>query len=117
MSPSKAERFQEFLRRLAQAPTADSFEAGYSLLSMTLNEVEDELSGILFNPATWRSDGRMYPPQLDNARVVPERADLVRFRSRAHNTFIGENGSIEIQDLSGQVLFNKAGSDGKGVDL
>ena len=59
----------------------------------------------------------MYPPEDDSARVVEGRSDLVRYRHRGHNTFIRENGAIEIRDLAGAVLFAKAGADGRGVEL
>jgi len=59
----------------------------------------------------------MYPPQEDSARDVPGRSDLVRYRSRGHNTFVRGNGAIEIRDLTGAVTFSKSGSDGLSVEL
>ena len=88
-----------------------------ALLSSVLNEVEDELSDIPNSPHNWQSDGRMYPPQMDSARDVPGRSDLIRFRSRGHNTFVRENGAIEILDLQNSALFSKFGADGRGVEL
>ena len=57
----------------------------------------------------------MYPLQPDSARVVPGRSDVTRFRSRAHNTLIGDNGAIEIRDLSGRPILTKAGTDGRMI--
>jgi len=85
------------------------------LLSSILNSVEDELSGVPFDPSKWQSDGRMYPPQDDSRRHVVGYPNVTRFRSRRHNTFIGENGSIEIVELGGAVLLRKHGADGKHV--
>lgn len=41
---SKDERFEEFLRRLALAPAAESSALALILLSTVLTEVEDEMS-------------------------------------------------------------------------
>jgi hypothetical protein len=117
--PSKRVRFQEFLLRLESAPPAGSFDEAYLQICTILNAVEDELTSIPNNPETWQTDGRMYPPQMDNMRDVPDRPAVKRFRSRAHNTYIGTNGAIEIRsvDASGeQVLFSKPGADGKRLN-
>jgi len=86
-------------------------------LGKILNGVEDEFTDIPFQPNRWQTDGRLYPPEDDNARVVDSRDDLIRYRHRSHNTFIRDNGAIEIQDMEGSVLFEKRGLDGRGVDL
>lgn len=105
---AKAERFREFIRRLAAAEPANSARAARALIEETLNAVEDELSGITFNPKNWRTDGRMYPPQEDAAREVSGRPDVTRYRSRQHNTFIAANGAIDIQDVDSEdVVFEK----------
>jgi hypothetical protein len=64
-----------------------------------------------------QTDGRMYPPEEDNAREVEERGDVIRYRHKAHNTFLRDNGAMEIQDVDGKVFFEKLGSDGRGVEL
>ncbi|EAQ77619.1 hypothetical protein [Blastopirellula marina] len=117
MEISKEDRFQEFLRRLADSSSASSHDEAFALLSNTLNKVEDELTDILSQPDRWQSDGRMYPPREDNARDVDGRCDVIRYRHKGHNTFVRENGAIEIQDLAGSLLFKKLGSDGRGVEL
>ena len=111
---SKEERFEEFLRRLGDAPSAKTFDEAYSQLCSILNEVENEMTPILYNPENWQTDGRMYPPQLDNIRSVPGHPLIKRCRSRGHYTFIGENGCIEIQVISsGVTIFSKPGEDGR----
>ncbi len=115
MSHTKSERLDEFFRRLAAAVPAASLASAWRLLGDTLNAVEDELSGEPYDPEAWMTQQRMYPPKEDNSRPVDDFPGVIRFRSRGHNSFIGANGAIEIQDTSKQVLFSKAGADGKGV--
>jgi hypothetical protein len=115
-SISKEERLAEFLRRLGSAPAAKAFEEAYSQICNILNEVEDELTAIPNEPENWQTDGRLYPPKLDNVRTVPSEGAIKRFRSVGHNTFIGENGSIEIEVIqTKEVIFSKAGEDGRKV--
>ena len=113
--PSRRERLAEFVRRLAAAPGMSSFDDAYRQLGEILNAVEDELTGIPFDPPRWQEDGRMYPPQMDNMRVVAGHLGVKRFRSRQHVTFIGDNGAIEIQSASGGTILSKAGSDGQSI--
>lgn len=82
----------------------------------TLNEVEDELSGVPFDPSHWRTDGRMYPVQDDNASDVDGHPDVTSYRSFKHETLIRNNGAFEIRDLRAkEVVVAKLGCDGKGV--
>jgi hypothetical protein len=110
---SKAKRLLMFLQRLEAAPPANSADEALALLGLTLNTVEDEHSGIEFNPTPWKDDGRMYPPQEDNRRAVPDRPSLRRYRSAKHNTFIGTNGSIRIETVDGETLLDKRSEDGR----
>ncbi|MEX2186635.1 MAG: hypothetical protein WD875_07570 [Pirellulales bacterium] len=112
----KPVRFRLFLERLQQAPPAQSFDEAFRQIADVLNEVENEFADIPYDPEAWESDGRMYPPQLDSERVIEGQERVRRFRSRAHNTFVGANGSIEIQEVNaGTVVFTKDGADGKSV--
>lgn len=115
MVPPKTERLAELFRRLEAASPANSATGAKLLLDSMLNAVEDELTGVPFDPAAWRTQDRMYPPQEDNRRVVPGRPDVARYRSRSHNTYIGENGAIEILTDSGELLFRKPGADGNYI--
>ncbi|WP_147470069.1 hypothetical protein [Corallococcus sp. AB049A] len=112
--PSKGERVKEFLRRLRMAPPVANEQEAIAQLSEVLNAVENELTSIPYDPSSWRTDGRMYPPQADNRRQVHE--GLARYRNRKHSTFIGENGAIQIRDSdTGTILLSKPGTDGKEV--
>ena len=112
LSASKPERLTEFFQRLAAAPAATTAAEALALVRRTLDAVEDELTSIPNNPASWQTDGRMYPPQDDAAR--PDRAGVTRYRNRRHNTLIGDNGAIEIHDEGG-IAFEKAGANNRKV--
>lgn len=115
MEVPKRERLIEFFRRLLAAPRAGTLDEMYAQLCKILDEVEDELTGVPNNPMNWQSDQRIYPPQKDASRDVAGHTLVTRFRSRRHNTYIGENGSVEIVTLSGRIEVQKPGLDGRGV--
>jgi hypothetical protein len=73
------------------------------------------MTSIPFDPPKWKIDGRMYPPQMDNAYPVDGHPSVLRFRSRLHNTFIESNGAIEIRTHVGITILTKSGSDGQSV--
>jgi hypothetical protein len=109
-------RFDEFIRRLRTQPPASSHGDARRQIDETLNQVEDELSGVPFDPAHWMTDGRMYPFQDDSAADVEGHLNVTSYRSRGHETFVAESGAFEIRDLrTGEVVLHKLGSDGKGV--
>lgn len=101
--------------RLVRAAASASAEEAYALVAEILNQVEDELSGVPFDPSSWKTDGRLYPPQEDNRHLVLGHPLVNRYRSVAHNLFIGSNGAIEIQTVRGDVLLQKAGADGRHI--
>ena len=87
-----------------------------NLLASTLNAVEDEHSGVSFNPDSWQTDGRMYPALADRIRSVPGRLGVSCLHHVRHLTFVAANGSIEIKDrATGEVVFTKTGTAGRGV--
>ena len=115
MIVSKKERLAEFIRRLESAPAASSFDGAYEFVCNTINAVEDELTAIPYDPSKWQTDGRMYPPQIDNVRSVRGRKDVKRFRTRFHSLLIAENGAMQIWDVRGRLIFEKNGANGKGI--
>jgi hypothetical protein len=110
---SKEKRLKIFLERMEVAQSAGSADEALTLLTSVLNAVEDEFSSVPNNPTLWKTDGRMYPPKADNIRSIPNRPSLQRYRHVNHNTFIGQNGSIRIETVTGKVLMDKAGADGR----
>lgn len=71
---TRAERQKEFFKRLGLARAAASLGESRELIDRTLNDVEDEFSGVPFNPDSFLSDGRMYPPKM----TVPSRSRTMR---------------------------------------
>lgn len=116
MGVAKGERLMIFFERLDAAPPPGTHDAAYELVCETLNAVEDEFTDVPFDPASWQTDGRMYPPQPDRAYEVEGHPRVTRYKSFKHNTYIGENGAIEVQSFPDRaVLFSKPGADGRGV--
>jgi hypothetical protein len=116
MDAPKADRLEALFEAMTNAPVASTFDEAFELLCQTLNQVEDRMTSIPYNPNAFETDGRMYPPENDNRRVVAGHENVIRFRSLGHNTFISSNGAIEIQLIpSERVIFTKPGKDGKQV--
>ena len=66
---SVAHRLGEFYRRLGLLPRTKSAEEALRQICQTLDEVEDELSGVVKKatpPPLGTSDGRMYCPAEDH---------------------------------------------------
>jgi transcriptional regulator with XRE-family HTH domain len=87
LDATKGERVREFLRRLAAALSASDHDEAMGQVADILNQVEGEMTSIPYDPTFPLNDGRMYPPQLDNKRAIPGRANVVRYRSK------GQSGS------------------------
>lgn len=111
MEVARAQRFQEHLRRLGEAPPASTATEARSLVERLLIEVEDELSGVPNDPTQWRNDGRMYPIQDDNWDLAGEPWVC---EARRHLVLIGRNGAIRIEHRrTGAVVLSKPGADGE----
>jgi hypothetical protein len=116
---AKQERFTLFVERLAAAEAVGTHDEAFELIRETLDGVEDEFSGVASNPPAFQTDGRMYPPQTDSARSVPNQLGTTRYRSRAHNTIIGSNGAIRIETIGPKrtIVLEKLGANGKGLGI
>jgi hypothetical protein len=115
--PNKSERLSEFFRRLRLAPDCSNWLEARRQLEDILNAVEDELSGIPFNPdaASAPPDGRIYPPHDKYLR--DSGSPLVHlFGQTRHRTAFGVNGAVKITRPDGTVELDKPGADGQTVD-
>jgi len=113
---SKSARLKIVLQRLHTAEATATHDAAFALIAEILNDVEDEHSGIPANPSNWRSDGRMYPPQADNARSSPDLPGVMVYRNRGHRTLVAANGAFTIIDVqTDEVLIEKLGLDRQGL--
>lgn len=116
MEVPKAHRLQEVYRRLAQAPAARTFTEMRRQMDDVLNAVEDQMSGVPYDPRRWLTDGRLYPVQDDNLYEVEGHPRVTLLRARRNEIYIGDNGAIEVRNAdTGAVEFRKAGADGLGV--
>jgi len=115
--PSRAERVAEFYRRIKAEPAPATRLARREQLARLLKEVEDEMSGIPYDPEERGDDGRMYPPRDDSERDVPNAPGVTRYRTKGHNVFIGDNGAVEVQIVgTGEQQLALPGADGKGIN-
>ena len=113
---SRRERLEAFFQRLAWVPTASDHDEAMGQIVEILNRVEDEMTSIPYDPTFPANDGRMYPPQPDSRRSVPNRSDVVRYRSKRHSVLIGENGAIRVVDHRDEtIVFEKPGADGRAI--
>jgi hypothetical protein len=114
----RAERISELLRRLTDAPSCATAEEAMTLLETTLNDVENQMSGVPFNPNYPMDDGRMYAPREDARREVEGHPDLLRYRSRKHNIYVSKDGALRIEEVRERLcLLNKPGQSGRTIQL
>jgi hypothetical protein len=116
---SKGERLAVFFQRLQGREPAASHSEAMALLVVTLNAVEDEFSGVAYNPEEPGTDGRMYPPNERFRYTKWERPGVSCYRQVAHATFVADNGAVEIRlrvgSELGRIIFEKQGKDGRKV--
>jgi hypothetical protein len=116
---SKGERLTIFFQLLQEAEAVASHDDALALLSKVLNSVEDDFSGVGYNPEEPGTDGRMYPPNERFRYPKWERAGISCYRQVAHATFVADSGAVEIRLRAGselgRILFEKPGKDGRRV--
>lgn len=110
---TKRERLQLIQARLEKAPCASTHDEAFGMLTNIVNEVEDEHSGVPYDPNAWIADGRIYPPQLDSKKTCDVKFAR-RYRTKGHHVFIGDYGAIAFQNvITQQIEFSKPGCDGQ----
>jgi hypothetical protein len=106
---SVRERLTKFYERLSGKPPASNANDAMRQLRETLEEVEDQFSGVTKKnppPPPKENDGRMYPPLDDFTTRHPDGS--LSARTRAHRIDITPGGKITITSLrTGQVEFTK----------
>lgn len=122
MKLTREQRFSMILERLRAAAPATSMDEAYAMLCNVMNSVEDEYSGVVYDPDNFLNDGRFYPPKADARRSIAGREDLVRYRSRLHNTFLSSDGAIRIEAVaknnqSPEAILDKPGHSGRRVEI
>lgn len=91
------ERLDVYYQRLKSAPKAKNSEEALKQVRDTLDQVEDQFSGVVKKgppPSPGQSDGRMYPPLDDFVTRHPD--GRITAKTRGHNIEIGADGSITI---------------------
>ncbi len=110
---SKGERLAIFIQKLRVLPRCSTHDEAYEQGLNLMTAIEDELALMPCVPENWQSDGRLYWPLMDRAQRLS--AEVVKYRSFAHETFIGCNGSLLIRARAGDVLLSKPGQVGRTV--
>lgn len=104
------ERLQEMYRRLAaQQPAPASAQEAFDRLCTTLDEVEDEHSGVERNPNPGlKFDGRMYPPRED---FIDRDADGgIHATTKGNTIYAAPDGTLSISSRrSGQEVYRRDG--------
>lgn len=110
-------RLAEILKRLHTAPACATDREVLSLVADVMNTVEDELSGLPYDPvdATMlRLSERMYPP-LDDSEIPSMLPDVRCYRTLGHEVLVSATGALLIRRRNG-VELSKPGTDGKEIE-
>jgi hypothetical protein len=107
MGVSRRERLEELFRRLHAAVPSNSADEAFELVCRTLEQVEDELSGVPRAdpaPPMDQDDGRMYRPMGNNIRRT--RTGGIVAKTKGHRITVASDGKIEIRSrLTGELEF------------
>lgn len=115
-------RLEVYYHRMRTAPPVSNHDEAMQLMAKTLNGVEDEFSGVPYDPSEAGNDGRMYPPDPRfPARRVSAPGVRV-YRQRGHVTYVADNGAIETREVQAgadgpveYTVLDKPGNDGRRV--
>ena len=115
---TKGDRIAELVRRLEASPAVSNADDALRLVTTVLEKIEDQYSGIPNDPSSPMADERIWPPIAKYHFAIDGKPDLDGYRQKGHETIIGANGAIFILTRKdARVILNKAGHDGRKVDL
>jgi len=107
---SIGDRLKELYRRLHALPQVKCAEAALLQICETLDQVEDEWSGVAKKsppPGPSESDGRMYGPLPDFTARFEDGSILAL--TRGHRIIIDAGGAVRIQNKwTGDVEYEKS---------
>ncbi|MEJ1109563.1 MULTISPECIES: hypothetical protein [unclassified Kribbella] len=108
---SLQERLALVYERLDKLPPVSKPEEAFKQLATTLDEVEDEFSGVPRNPDPGlKFDGRMYPPREDFTERTEDGG--LQATTRGNIVNISPNGTMSILSRkSGEEVYRKPGAD------
>jgi hypothetical protein len=103
------QRLDEVYRRLGELPPATSAEEALDNLARTLEEVEDEHSGVPKNPNPGLAfDGRMYPPREDFIDHLPDGGLIAT--TKGNVIYAAPDGDLRIVSRrTGEELYHREG--------
>jgi|SRR5687768_13201870 len=104
------QRLAEFFKRLKNAPPAASAQEALDLVCRLIEEVEDEMCPLPRQdpPPPVDRSARMYPPQGDHIKRLPN--GLIIARTRRHRVFCRPGGGISIVRVAARtVIVHKDG--------
>jgi hypothetical protein len=107
----KSDRLKIFTTRLGSAKPAANQEEAIKLINKTLDNVEDEFSGIIkAKGIPNRDDGRMYGI-LDEKYITTLEDGTKIARTKGNRIILNKDGGFQIQTKDGsETLFTKAGA-------
>jgi hypothetical protein len=113
---TKAERIGRIFLTIEEAARCSSRDEAMRLIAKSVNGTEDECTDIPFNPALWREDGRIYPPQEDMRIEIDGCPEVCRYNNIKHITWVARNGAIMITERrTGRCVLEKPGTDGQTI--
>jgi hypothetical protein len=110
---SLPDRLSLLYQRLSELPPARTADEAFRQLAATLDQVEDEHSGVERNPNPGlKFDGRMYPPREDFTERLPDGG--LRTTTKGNLIEISPGGTTDIYSRhTNNLLFRRPGIDAR----
>jgi hypothetical protein len=108
---SLPERLALLYERLSALPPARTADEAFRQLAQTLDQVEDEHSGVVRDPNPGlKFDGRMYPPREDFTERLPDGG--LRATTKGNLIEISPGGTTDIYSRhSNELVYRRPGMD------